>query len=847
MKLRITALLAGLLLLAAAPLHAQSSPPQPYPSNYSLQSTDVMGQAFRPSPQYAGQFDPMGSFSIGQIVQAGLVGATIPAPTATAYAILGNKTASSANATSLQQLILGTPAAGNPLQSTGLLGRITSSASGVNQFEIQGTDSGAASSTGFVVSNDAGTNSANYGEFGINSSTYAIGGSATYPYGAGEVYFLSNGGDIAVGTLGAKVVHLFANSVDFLTGSGAGAIAFPLLTSNGSLVTTGGAGAVSVSTSLTSYTLTTPVIASGLTASGSGANDFSASTGTFLTSTGANTLSGATTIADATTPSLTTAASKTNTGFLQVNGKTSGSLKITTADATAQAIILTVAAQTVGGATITMPNTAGASDTLAYVTLAQTLASKTLTSPVISTGLTASGSTANDFSGSSGTFLTSTGANTLSGATTINDATTPSLTTAASKTNTGFVQINGKTSGSLKITTADATAQAVILTVAAQTTGGATITMPNTAGVSDTLVYVTLSQTLAGKTLTTPVIATGLTATGAGTVDFSGSSAAFKTSTGAVTIGTGAATFSGNAIFNGTASTATVAIAPVARTSVWAPYLKVTAAADTGMTASTAFPGIQLLTASRQWAAGTVATQGEVELDAPTYTGSGATATFTQAATLYINNAPIVGANAAITTPYGILIGGTAGIGIGAAPSANLGTGMVQHLYSGFATAGQTPAATTRTVITGSHFHFSAGQLQVGTTLHWRFDMTKTGAGAASSTFDIAFGTAGTTGDTAQVSFTKPAGVANADEAWVDVDAVVKTNSASGVVLGEFVLYDNQTGAGGHLASGKYIYAQSVTSGTFTTLTPTDCELCITSGASDAITINQCECWATNL
>ncbi len=43
-------------------------------------------------------------------------------------------------------------------------------------------------------------------------------------------------------------------------------------------------------------TLTTPVIASGLTASGSGANDFSGSTGTFKTSTGANTLNGTTVV-----------------------------------------------------------------------------------------------------------------------------------------------------------------------------------------------------------------------------------------------------------------------------------------------------------------------------------------------------------------------------------------------------------------------------------------------------------------------------------------------------------------------------------------------------------------------
>ncbi len=50
------------------------------------------------------------------------------------------------------------------------------------------------------------------------------------------------------------------------------------------------------------------------------------------------------------------------------------------------------------------------------VTGASTLASgTTLTAPVIANGLTASGSVANTFAGSSGTFVTSTGLNTISG------------------------------------------------------------------------------------------------------------------------------------------------------------------------------------------------------------------------------------------------------------------------------------------------------------------------------------------------------------------------------------------------------------------------------------------------
>ena len=161
------------------------------------------------------------------------------------------------------------------------------------------------------------------------------------------------------------------------------------VTVSGSLASTGTstgpAGATLVTTSgtqtltnktVTAPTLTTPVVATGLTASGSAANDFSASTGTFLTSSGANTLSGAVSIADATTPSLTTATGKTNTGFVTVLGKTSGGLKLFTADATGQTVTVAPIAQTVGATTLSIPDMAGANDTFVFQAKAQTLTGK---------------------------------------------------------------------------------------------------------------------------------------------------------------------------------------------------------------------------------------------------------------------------------------------------------------------------------------------------------------------------------------------------------------------------------------------------------------------------------------
>ncbi len=168
-------------------------------------------------------------------------------------------------------------------------------------------------------------------------------------------------------------------------------------------------------------------------------------------------------------------------------------------------------------------------------TYAGTFTSPTLTSPVIQTGLTASGSASNDFSASTGTFKTSTGANTLGAATTINgtltisDATTPSVTTSAGETNTGNVTINGKTSGKLVLTTADATAQTVTVTTAAQTSGAGTLTIPDLAGASKTVTF------KESPTLTTPVIgvATGTSLAVTGALSSSSPSAGVGYATGA--------------------------------------------------------------------------------------------------------------------------------------------------------------------------------------------------------------------------------------------------------------------------------------------------------------------------
>lgn len=150
----------------------------------------------------------------------------------------------------------------------------------------------------------------------------------------------------------------------------------------------------------------------------------------------------------------------------------------------------------------------------------------------------------------------------------------------------------------------------------------------------------------------------------------------------------------------------------------------------------------------------------------------------------------------------------------------------------------QAITAATRTVITGSAIAVPASGLQIGSTFRWRFNMTKTAAGSASSTVDIAIGTAGTTSDTAVVSFTKPAGTAAADEGYCEVEVVIRGPlTASCVAVGEFTLIHNLA-ATGH-AQIPCVVVNTVSSTFDATVSSLILSLCLTSGASDAITIQQ--------
>jgi len=93
-------------------------------------------------------------------------------------------------------------------------------------------------------------------------------------------------------------------------------------------------------------------------------------------------------------------------------------------------------------------------------------------------------------------------------------------------------------------------------------------------------------------------------------------------------------------------------------TSGLAPQLVFTPAAHTGLTASTWQPDVKFaLNRTVQFATGAITTQTALEINNPTYAFVGASV-ITNAATAYIQGAPVAGTNATITNAYSLWIAG---------------------------------------------------------------------------------------------------------------------------------------------------------------------------------------------
>jgi hypothetical protein len=151
-----------------------------------------------------------------------------------------------------------------------------------------------------------------------------------------------------------------------------------------------------------------------------------------------------------------------------------------------------------------------------------------------------------------------------------------------------------------------------------------------------------------------------------------------------------------------------------------------------------------------------------------------------------------------------------------------------------------------RTYLTGSTLSVPITKLKIGSTFQWRFNITKDANGSASGVVDIAIGTAGAVGDTAVVSFTKPAGTNVADEGFIEIIATVRGPlTASCIITAEMVLYHNLATTGHAQVSPVVL---NTVSGAFdATVALLKLGICVTGGASDNVTVQQVLAAAVNL
>lgn len=87
----------------------------------------------------------------------------------------------------------------------------------------------------------------------------------------------------------------------------------------------------------------------------------------------------------------------------------------------------------------------------------------------------------------------------------------------------------------------------------------------------------------------------------------------------------------------------------------------------------------------------------------------------------------------------------------------------------------------TTALVNGCKIAVPTGKLRVGTRFKWRIAVDKTAAGTTTGcTFDIKVGTAGTTADTTIATpITLGTPTAVADQAWLEIDAVVRSIGAT--------------------------------------------------------------------
>lgn len=174
------------------------------------------------------------------------------------------------------------------------------------------------------------------------------------------------------------------------------------------------------------------------------------------------------------------------------------------------------------------------------------------------------------------------------------------------------------------------------------------------------------------------------------------------------------------------------------------------------------------------------------------------------------------------------------------------GTGKIKTVRTlNNANTGDVAINSVDTYITGSNITVPPGLVRAGTCFTWWFAMSKTGAGVATPIWVVRVGTAGTTADTARLTFTGVAQTGVIDNGCAMIQVIIRSIGAAGVAEG-FYRLDHLLAATGFATSQTDV--KQVTSGAYdTTVQASIYGVSVNSGAVGVWTIQHVSAQAVGI
>lgn len=161
-------------------------------------------------------------------------------------------------------------------------------------------------------------------------------------------------------------------------------------------------------------------------------------------------------------------------------------------------------------------------------------------------------------------------------------------------------------------------------------------------------------------------------------------------------------------------------------------------------------------------------------------------------------------------------------------------------------TGAQGPGFAADTYVTDSRIVLPQTRIKAGSFYRCRIVITKTAAGTATPVFNVRTGTAGTTADTARLTYTSVAQTAVVDTGFLEVMATFRAVGAS-AVLASWLRFDHDLASTGFANATRGFQGQAV-SGTFDSTTASmGIGVSMNGGTSAAWTVQQCTVELLNL